>query len=86
MDRDVLLSLIGSIPIPDRQSRGTCHATTGGQRRADNDIVASVGSKGDSYDNAITNSFNRLYQWELIYLNGLWRVLGGPNSAELAAP
>jgi transposase InsO family protein len=33
------------------------------QRLADNEIVASVGSKGDSYDNAMIESFNGLYQW-----------------------
>ena len=32
------------------------------QRRADNDVVASVGSKGDSYDNAMAESFNDLYK------------------------
>ena len=37
------------------------------ERLADNDIVASVGSKGDSYDNALVESFNGLYKWELIY-------------------
>ncbi len=35
------------------------------ERLADNDIVASVGSKGDSYDNAMAESFNGLYKWEL---------------------
>lgn len=33
------------------------------ERLADNDIVASVGSKGDSYDNAMAESFNGLYKW-----------------------
>ena len=37
------------------------------ERLADNDIVASVGSKGDSYDNAMAESFNGLYKWELIH-------------------
>ena len=37
-----------------------------------NDIVASVGSKGDSYDNAMAESFNGLYKWELIYRRGPW--------------
>jgi len=37
-----------------------------------NDIVASVGSKGDSYDNALAESFNGLYKWELIYRQGPW--------------
>ena len=37
------------------------------QRLADNDIVASVGSRGDSYDNAMIESFNGLFKWELIH-------------------
>jgi putative transposase len=45
------------------------------QRLADNSIVASVGSKGDSFDNAMAESFNGLYKWELIYRRGPWRGL-----------
>lgn len=45
------------------------------ERLAENDIVASVGSKGDSYDNALVESFNGLYKWELIYKQGPWRGL-----------
>jgi transposase InsO family protein len=45
------------------------------ERLAENDIVASVGSKGDSYDNAMAESFNGLYKWELIYPQGPWRRL-----------
>ena len=45
------------------------------ERLAANDIVASVGSKGDSYDNALAESFNGLYKWELIYRQGPWRGL-----------
>jgi putative transposase len=45
------------------------------ERLADNDIVASVGSKGDSFDNAMAESFNGLYKWELIYKQGPWRGL-----------
>ena len=44
-------------------------------RLAANDMVASVGSRGDSYDNAITESFNGLFKWELIYRQGPWRGL-----------
>jgi putative transposase len=43
------------------------------ERLADNAIVASVGSKGDSFDNAMAESFNGLYKWELIYRQGPWR-------------
>ena len=45
------------------------------ERLAVNDIVASVGSKGDSYDNALAESFNGLYKWELIHRHGPWRGL-----------
>ena len=45
------------------------------ERLADNDIVASVGSKGDSFDNAMAESFNGLYKWELIYKQRPWRGL-----------
>lgn len=41
-------------------------------RLAANQIVASVGSKGDSFDNAMAESFNGLYKWELIYRQGPW--------------
>jgi putative transposase len=45
------------------------------ERLAQNQIIASVGSKGDSYDNALAESFNGLYKWELIYRQGPWRGL-----------
>lgn len=45
------------------------------ERLAANEIVASVGSRGDSYDNSLAESFNGLYKWELIYRQGPWRGL-----------
>jgi putative transposase len=48
-----------------------------------NDIVASVGSRGDSYDNAMAESFNSLYKWELIYPQGPWRGLDDVEFATL---
>jgi len=45
------------------------------ERLAGNDIVASVGSRGDSYDNAMAEAFNSLYKWELIYRQGPWKDL-----------
>ncbi len=53
------------------------------QRLADNDIVASAGSKGDSYDNAMIESFNGLYKWELIYPRGPWQGLRDVEFATL---
>ena len=33
------------------------------------------GGSRDSYDNALAESFNGLYKWELIYRQGPWRGL-----------
>ena len=52
------------------------------ERLAENDIVASVGSKGDC-DNALVESFNGLYKWELIYRQGPWHGLTDVEFATL---
>jgi len=36
-------------------------------------VVASVGSKGDSYDNAMAEAFNSLFKAELVRNLGPWR-------------
>jgi putative transposase len=53
------------------------------ERLAANDIVASVGSTGDSYDNALAESFHSLYKWELIYPQGPWNGLDDVEFATL---
>jgi putative transposase len=53
------------------------------ERLAENDIVASVGSVGDSYDNAMAEAFNSLYKWELIYPQGPWTGLDDVEFATL---
>jgi putative transposase len=53
-------------------------------RLAENAIVASVGSKGDSYDNALAESFNGLYKWVLIYRQGPWRGLDDVEFATMS--
>jgi putative transposase len=45
------------------------------QRLAEAGAVASVGSKGDSYDNAMAEAFNSLYKAELVRNIGPWRGL-----------
>ena len=45
------------------------------QRLAEAGAVASVGSKGDSYDNAMAEAFNSLYKAELVRHQGPWRGL-----------
>jgi putative transposase len=52
-------------------------------RLAENEIVASVGLKGDSFDNALVESFNGLYKWELIYPKGPWTGLEDVEFATL---
>jgi putative transposase len=44
------------------------------QRLADEGAVASVGSKGDSFDNALAEAVNGLYKAELIHHRGPWRT------------
>ena len=43
-------------------------------RLAEVGIAASVGSKGDSYDNAMAESLNGTYKSELVTLHGPWRT------------
>jgi putative transposase len=43
------------------------------ERLGSADIVAPVGCKGDSYNNALAESFNGLYKTELIHRKGPWR-------------
>ena len=43
------------------------------ERLAEAGVVGSVGSKGDSYDNALAESFNGLYKTELIHRRGPWK-------------
>jgi len=46
------------------------------QRLEDIGAVRSVGSKGDSYDNAAAEAVNSLYKKELINHEGLWEDAG----------
>jgi putative transposase len=51
------------------------------ERLAENGVVASVGSRGDSYDNALAESIIGLYKTELVRNRGPWR---GLDDLELA--
>jgi putative transposase len=42
------------------------------ERLSEAGVGNSVGSKGDSYDNAMAESFNGLYKTELIHRKGPW--------------
>ena len=51
------------------------------ERLAEAGIDPSVGSKGDSYDNALAETINGLYKAELIHRRGPWKSI---ESVELA--
>ena len=51
------------------------------ERLAEANIAPSVGSKGDSYDNALAETINGLYKAELIHRRGPWKTR---ESVELA--
>ena len=53
------------------------------ERLAQAGAVPSVGSRGDSYDNALAESFNGLYKAELIRHRGPWRGLEDVEHATL---
>jgi len=52
-------------------------------RLAEAGVAASVGSRGDSYDNALAESFHGLYKAELIRHNGPWQGLDDVEFATL---
>jgi transposase InsO family protein len=43
------------------------------QRLAEANLVPSVGSVGDSYDNALAETINGLYKAEVIWRKSPWR-------------
>ncbi|RYB88323.1 hypothetical protein EUA06_21805, partial [Nocardioides glacieisoli] len=45
------------------------------QRLAEAGAVASVGSTGDSYDNALAEAFNSLFKAELVRNKGPWKSI-----------
>jgi transposase InsO family protein len=74
---------------PERDARLIHHSDRGSQyvsiryseRLAEAGIEPSVGSKGDSYDNALAETINGLYKAELIHRRAPWKTR---ESVELA--
>ena len=58
-----------------------CVAVRYTQRLAEAGAVASVGSTGDSYDNALAEAFNSLFKAELVRNRGRWK---GIDDLEIA--
>jgi len=73
--------LTGLIHHSDRGSQYLAIRYT--ERLAEAGAVPSVGSRGDSYDNALAESFNGLYKAELIRHAGPWRGLDDVEYATL---
>jgi putative transposase len=81
-----------------RHSRGTtleglvCHSDAGsqftslryGERLAEIGAVPSIGSVGDSYDNALAETVNGLYKTELIRQQGPWKSVDDVELATLS--
>lgn len=67
---------------PERDSRLIRHSDRGSQyvsiryseRLAESGIEPSVGSKGESYDNALAETINGLYKAELIHRGAPWKT------------
>jgi transposase InsO family protein len=67
---------------PERDSRLIHHSDRGAQyvsiryseRLAEAGVEPSVGSKGDSYDNALAETINGLYKAELIHRQAPWKT------------
>ena len=69
-------------PAPNRRwVAGISYVATWSERLAEIGAVTSVGSVGDSYDNAAAESMIGLFKTELIRRNGPWR---GLDQVELA--
>lgn len=53
------------------------------ERLAEAGVVRSVGSVGDSYDNALAESINGLFKAEVIHRKGPWRTIEAVEHATL---
>ena len=76
---------------PERDGTLVCHSDRGSQyvsiryteRLAEAGIEPSVGSVGDSYDNALAETINGLYKAEVIHRRGPWRSFEAVEFATL---
>ena len=72
----------GGDRLPERNGGLVCPSDRGSQyvsiryteRLAEAGIEPSVGSKGDSYDNALAETINGLYKAELIHRRAPWKT------------
>ena len=79
---DLELDALGQALWARGQTKGLIHHSDRGcqylsirytECLAEAGVTASVGSKGDSYDNALAETINGLFKAEVIYHNGPWK-------------
>lgn len=61
-------------PIHDSDRGSRCVSIRYSERLAEAGVEPSVGSKGDSYDNALAETINGLYKAELIHRRAPWKT------------
>ena len=92
MQTDLILDALEQALWSRGKPRGVIHHSDRGsqylsirysERLAEAGFNASVGSVGDSYDNALAETINGLYKAEVIHKNGPWRGLDDVERATL---
>jgi putative transposase len=74
----------GAVGLVHHSDRGTQYLSMRySDRLAEAGIAPSVGSRGDSYDNALAESIIGLFKTEVIHRNGPWRHLEAVEFATL---
>ena len=91
---DLVLDALEQAPWFRKKTAGLIHHSDRGsqylsirytERLAQANIDASVGSSGDSYDNAMAETINGLYQTEVIRHRGPWRTIEEVEFATLVS-
>ena len=92
MHTDIVLDALEQALWARRETKGLIHHSDRGsqylsirytERLAEANIDASVGSVGDSYDNALAETINGLYKTEVIQHRGPWRTIDEVEFATL---
>ncbi len=91
MNTDMVMAALNQAIVERNKPKDVIHHSDRGvqylsnrytDRMAEAGVIASVGMTGDSYDNALAETVNRLYKSEVIhYLKQIWN---GVNDVELA--
>jgi len=92
MRTDLVLNALEQALWSRRDAEGVIHHSDRGsqylsirytERLAEAGVESSVGSTGDSYDNALAETINGLYKTEIIHKRGPWRTVDDVEYATL---